>query len=108
MPVPVPTTTPHSSTSCQGAVISGVKATPDATSTSDITMVVRTPRRSMKAAANGPISPYRIRLIATANEMVARDQPNSCSTGTIRMLGMERMPAATSSVTKVIPATYHP
>ena len=29
----------------------------DATSTSDITMVVRTPKRSMKAAANGPISP---------------------------------------------------
>ena len=44
------------------------------------------------------------RLIETASEMVARDQPNSCCSGTINVLGVERKPAAASSVSQVIAA----
>ena len=38
-------------------------------------------------------------------EIVARDQPNSVSSGTIKTPGVARSPAATSKVTKVTPAT---
>jgi len=37
-------------------------------------------------------------LIETATEMVARDQPNSCSSGTIRTPGVDRKPAAAPDV----------
>jgi hypothetical protein len=70
-------------------------------------MMRRTPKRFISAAAKGPIRPYINRLIETANEIVARDQPNSFSSGTIRMLGTERTPAATMSATKVTAKTTH-
>ena len=41
----------------------------------------------------------------TASEMLARVQPNSCSSGTMRTPGVARMPAAASNVTKVMAAT---
>ena len=66
------------------------------------------PNRSMTAAANGPMQPYRIRLIETASAMVARDQWNSSSSGTIRMPGVERMPALVSSTRQVMPTTIQP
>jgi hypothetical protein len=44
-------------------------------------------------------------LIAMAPEMAAVVQPNSCSSGTIRMLGVARIPAVTSKIRKVTPAT---
>ena len=56
-PVPMPTTTPHSSTSCQGVRITVVRATPTVTRESDSTITRRTPSRSMSAAAKGPQSP---------------------------------------------------
>ena len=104
-PLPLPTTTPHSSTSCHGSHIKGVSATPDDTITSATAMVRRRPNRSMIAAANGPARPYSRMLTATAKLMVARDQPNSASNGTISTPGTERMPAATSSTRKVQAAT---
>jgi hypothetical protein len=65
------------------------------------------PKRFMKAAAKGPHSPKRRRLMDTAREMTARFQPKSCSRGTISTPGMERMPAAASSVKNVTPNTTH-
>jgi hypothetical protein len=46
-------------------------------------------------------------LIETASEMVARDQPNSASRGTINTAGVERMPDAASRVMKVTAKTIH-
>jgi len=37
----------------------------------------------------------------TAKEIVARDQWNSCSSGTIRTLGVARTPAVTTTTRKV-------
>lgn len=59
----------------------------------------------MIATAKGPIMPYRKMLTATAPAIVAVDQPNSRSSGTIRMPGVARIPAPISSTTKVTPAT---
>jgi len=53
-------------------------------------------------------SPGRYALIEIASEMVALDQPNSCSRGTISTLGVARIPAATSKAKKVKPATSQP
>src|SRR5579875_76888 len=101
MPVPPPTTTPQSSTSCHGAVISVVKATPAATVARAMIMVSRAPRYSTRAAAKGPMRPKRIRLIETAREMVAAVQPNSCSRGTISTPGVARVAAAGRSGPRV-------
>jgi len=49
-----------------------------------------------------------MRLIETATEIVARDQPNSCCSGTIRTAGVDLNPAAASSVNQVTPATTQP
>ena len=57
VPVPSPTTTPHSNASCHDAVIKVVRATPVATSASDITMTRRIPSRSISPATNGPDRP---------------------------------------------------
>ena len=59
----------------------------------------------MSDAANGPISPNRAMLMAMAPEMAARLQPNSPSSGTIRMPGVARTPAVISSTRKVTAAT---
>ena len=48
--------------------------------------------------------PYNNRLIDIASEIVERDQPNSCSKGTIKTLGADRTAAVTISVRKVIAA----
>jgi len=57
VPVPSPTTTPHSNASCHDAVIKVVRATPVATSASDVTMTRRMPSRSISPAMNGPDRP---------------------------------------------------
>src|SRR4030095_14334415 len=62
VPVPSPTTTPHSNASCHDAVIKVVRATPAATSASDVTMTRRTPRRSRSQAMNRPDRPQRDRF----------------------------------------------
>ncbi len=57
MPVPAPTTRPHSSTICQTSRISTVAAVPMASTTSVVQTERRRPNRSMIATANGPIMP---------------------------------------------------
>jgi len=104
-PVPRPTTPPHSTTSCHGAVMTTVSAEPAAHRQSATSTTRRTPYRSIAAAAKGPVRPNSTRLTLTASEMVARDQPKSSSSGTISTPGVERNPLASSSVTKVTPAT---
>jgi hypothetical protein len=42
-------------------------------------------------------------LIAKGNVTSARVQPNDCSKGMMRTPGVERMPAETNNVKKVIP-----
>jgi hypothetical protein len=59
----------------------------------------------MVEAANGPISPKSAMFTATAPEMTARLQPNSCSSGTMNKPGVARTPAVMSSTTKVTAAT---
>jgi hypothetical protein len=58
----------------------------------------------VKDAANGPIMPNSAIFTAMAAEMAALLQPNSRSSGTIRMLGVARTPAVTSKTAKVTPA----
>jgi len=76
-----------------------------ASRTSATTIVRRMPKRCIAAAANGPINPNRTRPIDTARVMLSRLQPKLFSSGTIRTLGVARMPATTSRVTKVNAAT---
>ena len=57
MPVPEPTRTPHSMTSCQEADMRVVSATAVDTRSREPAMTRRTPKRFMSSAANGPIKP---------------------------------------------------
>jgi hypothetical protein len=59
----------------------------------------------MREAANGPMSPKRVRLIAIAVEIAALVHPNSVSRGTIKTPGVARMPAVTRRTRNVTPAT---
>ena len=56
-PTPTPTSRPHSSTSCQGAVIRVVPPTARTRRAREAMMVRRTPTLCMRAAANGPMRP---------------------------------------------------
>jgi hypothetical protein len=77
-PVPTPTTTPHSRSSCHGSCMKTVSPDPADTVSSAPTTTRRTPKRSIKPPANGAKRPNSMRLMETAMEIVARDQPNSC------------------------------
>ena len=55
-PVPVPTRTPQSSTSCRDCCIKGVRSRPPLTDTIATRTVRRRPKVSIKAAAKGPIT----------------------------------------------------
>ena len=70
-------------------------------------MTRRTPKRSMSAAENGAVSPKSRRPSEIATEIVARDQPNSCCSGTISTPGVARKPAVVISVTKVTSTISH-
>ena len=106
-PVPVPTTKPHSRISCHSLRIWVVRPTPTANSPSAPRMTRRSPHRSMTDAANGPMSPKSAMLMAMAEEMTVRLQPNSLSSGIMRMPAVERMPAVTRRTAKVTRATTH-
>ena len=80
-PVALPTTTPQSRSSCQGAVITVVSEAPAAIVASATSITRRTPKRSISAAENGADSPYSRRPIEIASEIVPRDQPYSCCSG---------------------------
>ena len=56
-PVPTPTAKPQSSHSCHGLVITRVRPEPTATRASATATTRRTPKRSMRAAAKGAVSP---------------------------------------------------
>src|SRR4051812_20964938 len=105
-PVPRPTSRPHSSTSCQLAVMNTVSPLPVAVISSATTTTRRMPKRSMSAAANGAVSPYSAMFTATAAEMVDTDQPNSACSGSISTPGTARNAAAPTSARKVTPATH--
>ena len=53
----MPTANPHTSHSCQGLVMTRVRPEPTATRASDAVTTRRMPNRSMRAAANGAVSP---------------------------------------------------
>src|SRR6478735_2658716 len=76
-PVPTPTSTPHSSTSCQLAVIVTLSADPVAISSIAAVSTGRTPSRSIRAAANGAVSPNNVMLTDIASPTTPCDQPNS-------------------------------
>ena len=56
-PVPIPTTTPHSSTNCHGAFINMVPKAPILTAPNALITTLRTVKRSISAAANGAVNP---------------------------------------------------
>jgi hypothetical protein len=56
-PAPAPTITPHSTTSCHDCCMSGVNAIPVPIKASAPSIIRRTPKVSIIAAANGPMSP---------------------------------------------------
>ena len=68
----------------------------------------RTPKRFMKAAANGPMRPNRANRIASAEEISDGFQPNSFSSGTINTPGAPTAPAVTSMVRNVATTTAQP
>ena len=106
-PVPSPISTPHSRTSCQLLVTPTLRPLPAAISSRATLVTARTPNRSMRAAANGAVSPNSTRLTPTASETRPRDQPNSSSSGTMSTPGAARKPAAHKRATKATPAATH-
>ena len=104
-PVPTPTSTPHSRTSCQLAVMNTLSADPVAISMSAADSTGRTPKRSIRAAANGAVRPNRVMLTDIASPTVPCDQPNSWCSGVIITPGTERKPAAPRIATKLTAAT---
>ena len=104
-PVPSPTTSPQLRMSCQGSVMKTVSPLPAATMSSAKVTTGRTPKRSIRAAANGEIRPKSIRLSDTAEPMSPCDQPNSSWSGSISTPGTERNAAAPTRVTKATAAT---
>ena len=106
-PVPMPTSTPHSSTSCQLAVIVTLSAEPAAISSSAAVSTGRMPKRSISAAANGAVRPNSVMLTDIASPTTPCDQPNSWCSGFIITPGTERKPAAPRSAMKLTAATTH-
>src|SRR4051794_11198576 len=104
-PVPRPTRTPHSRISCQLCVMKTVSPLPAATNPSAAVTTGRMPKRSIRAAANGEVSPNSAMLTDIAAPIVPCDQPNWSCSGSSSTPGTERNPAAPSIVTKVTAAT---
>ncbi len=108
MPVPRPTTIPQNSIRCHTALIIIVPMMPSTISVTAKITTGRTPKRLMKAAANGPIRPNSISRIASAMEMSAFDHPNSCCSGSRITPDAPIAPAVASMMRKVTPTTTHP
>ncbi|MDI2020615.1 hypothetical protein PJL18_01124 [Paenarthrobacter nicotinovorans] len=104
-PVPSPMSTPHVSRICHDWFTRTVKAEPRPIRHSANAVTLRMPKRSMRAAAKGAVSPKRTRLMLTANDNTVVDQPNSCCNGTISTPGAARKPAAPTSARKATAAT---
>ena len=108
MPVPTPITTPQISISCQSSVMPKESRAPPPIITSAVVATARMPKRFMKAAAKGPKRPKNTRRIASAEEISAVVQPNSCSSGPIKTPAEPMAPAVASMIRKVVPATTQP
>ncbi len=104
-PVPSPISTPQVSTSCQLSRTKMLSPEPSAISTSAELVTRRMPNRSIRAAANGAVSPKSTRFTPTARDSVPRVQPNSSCSGTISTPGAARKPAAPSRATNATAAT---
>ncbi len=107
-PVPTPTTTPHSRTSCHTCFIASDANRPAAIIAIATMITRRTPKRFMKAAANGPNKPNSMMRSASAEEICASLQPNSCSSGTISTPGVPIAAAVTNSVKNVTATITQP
>jgi hypothetical protein len=104
-PVPTPTSRPQRIHSCHGAVIQMVNPEPRLTRTNATDRTRRMPKRSMRAAANGAVTPKSTRLTVTAPEVVVLDQPNVASNGSISAPVEDRKPAAAMSADTTAAAT---
>ena len=102
-PVLIPMTNPQSAINCHGADMNIVSAEPMLTEVSADITTLRIPKRSIRAAAKGATSPYTSTLIAIANEICSRPQPNASSSGIIRTDEALRNPAAVTRVKNVTP-----
>ena len=108
MPVPRPVTTPHRSQSCQMLVMAVDTPSPTTIVESAIATIVLTPKRWMRAAEKGAISPNRRSRTASAPEMELMSQPNSFCSG---MMSTPRLPMAAAVATmvrKVTATIAHP
>ena len=108
IPVPTPMTTPQSRTICQTSVMKKDATIPPAIIASAVAVTCRTPKRFMKAAANGPSRPNSISRIASAVEISALVQPNSSCRGSSSTPAEPSAPAVASMVRKVTPAATQP
>src|SRR5471030_1199956 len=102
MPEPTPSITPHSTTSCQNCVIRVASARPPATSDSAVTTTLRSPKRSIRMAENGPIRPNSTKRTASADEICSVSQPNSLLKGCIMAPGRPSAADEVSAVRKVM------
>src|SRR5260221_14212834 len=103
-PAPRPTHVAHNS-SCQIALTRVTANDAQANNTSAQAMVLRTPYRSMAAAANGPVRPKSAICNACAIEICPADHPNSDSNGRTNIVGADNTPAAHTKVMNVAPVT---
>src|SRR5215204_4150050 len=102
----LPTSSPQVISNCHPDWTKIVNPLPAATRTSATLTTRRIPNRSISAAANGAITPYKIRFTLTAVDMRVRGQPNSSCSGIIKTPGAARKPAAPSNATKATNATH--
>jgi hypothetical protein len=107
-PVPTPTTSPHSNSSCQSWFMASDRANPLPIRPNAHSVTLRMPKRLMNAAANGPMSPNSTRRVARAEEIAAVDQPNSRCSGSSSTPGAPTAAAVTSMVRKVVATTTQP
>ena len=108
MPVPMPTTTPHSRISCQTWFMPSDSTSAVTTVNSAVSVTLRRPYLFISAAAKGAISPNRMKRMESAEEISAVLQPNSFCRGTMNTPGAPTAPAETIAVRKVTPTITQP
>lgn len=107
-PVPMPTATPHSRTSCQIWLMNSEAPRPAMMMDNAASTTRRTPNLFIKAAAKGPIKPNSAKRMARAADTSSRRQPNSFSSGLMKTPGAPTAPAVTSMTRNVTPTTTQP
>ena len=107
-PVASPFATPQRRSSCHGASICVVSSRADRDRGEGDHDHATDPESVVQARRERPAEPVEDRLIATAAEIVARDQPNSSWSGTISTPTVDRKPAAVISVRNETAAITQP